>query len=100
MTSLATTHREPHLGQASPSDVSVARGPLERADLLEQLDRALTKLITVVSASPESEKPAHLRAVADRPTELLRPAFVSVKRDERNAQQFWSAVLDPILGSA
>ena len=100
MTSLATTHREPHLGQASPRDVSVARGLLERADLLDQLDRALTKLVTVVSAPPGSGKTSLLRAWADRSAEVRRVAFVSVKRDERNAQQFWSAVLDAIRGAA
>ena len=100
MTGLATTQRERHLGQNSPSNPSIARGLLERADLLEQLDRAVTKRITVISAPPGSGKTSLLRAWADRSTELRRVAFVSVKRDQQNAQQFWSAVLEAIRCSA
>jgi LuxR family maltose regulon positive regulatory protein len=100
MTSLATIQYERHLGQPSPRDVSVAGGLLERASLIQQLDRAVTKRVTVVSAPPGSGKTSLLRAWADGSTGLRRVAFVSVKRDQQNAQQFWSAVLDAIRGSA
>ncbi|HET7050012.1 MAG TPA: LuxR C-terminal-related transcriptional regulator [Solirubrobacteraceae bacterium] len=97
---MATTQRERHTGQPTPGDASVARGLLERADLLQQLDRAVTKRVTVISAPPGSGKTSLLRAWADRSTELRRVAFVSVKRDQQNAQQFWSAVLDAIRNPA
>jgi LuxR family maltose regulon positive regulatory protein len=72
------------------------RGLLDRDDLLDLLDRAVTKRVTVISAPPGSGKTSLLRAWADRFTELRRVAFVSVERDEQSAQRFWSAVLDAI----
>ena len=65
-----------------------------REDLLQMLDRAVTKRITVISAPPGSGKTSLLRAWADRSTDIRRVAFVSVDRDEQDAQRFWSAVLD------
>jgi LuxR family maltose regulon positive regulatory protein len=73
-----------------------AGGLLAREDLLELLDRAVTKRLTVVSAPPGSGKTSLLRAWADRSTNLRRVAFVSVERDEQDPQRFWSAVLDTI----
>ena len=64
------------------------------------LDRAVTRRVTVISAPPGSGKTSLLRAWADRPTHLGRVAFVSVERDQRNAQRFWSAVLDAIRSPA
>src|SRR2546428_6315781 len=82
MTSLTTTQ--------------LARGLLERDDLLQMLDRAVAKRVTVVSAPPGSGKTSLLRAWANRSTDGRRVAFVSVERDEGDAQRFWSAVLDAI----
>src|SRR3989442_7736573 len=82
MTSLTTTQ--------------LARGLLERDDLLQMLDRAVAKRVTVVSAPPGSGKTSLLRAWANRSTDGRRVAFVSVERDEGDAQCFWSAVLDAI----
>ena len=82
------------------SDVSVARGLLERDDLLQLLDRAVTKRVTVISAPPGSGKTSLLRAWADRSIDPRRVAFVSVDRDQQNAQRFWSAVLDAIRSPA
>jgi LuxR family maltose regulon positive regulatory protein len=73
---------------------------LERADLLAMLDRAVTRRVTVISAPPGSGKTSLLRAWADRPSVLGRVAFVSVERDQRNAQRFWSAVLDALRSPA
>src|SRR4051812_9836304 len=86
MTSLTTTQLAP--------------GLLERDDLLRMLDRAVAKRVTVVSAPPGSGKTSLLRAWAERSTDLRRVAFVSVERDEQNAQRFWGAVLEAIRGPA
>ena len=78
MTSVTTTQRGEHLEQPISRDVSVARGLLDRDDLLQLLDRAVTKRVTVISAPPGSGKTSLLRAWADRSTNLRRVAFVSV----------------------
>jgi LuxR family maltose regulon positive regulatory protein len=95
-----TTQREEYQEQMISSDVSVARGLLDRDDLLQLLDRAVTKPVTVISAPPGSGKTSLLRAWADRSTSLYRVAFVSVDRDEQNAERFWCAVLDAIRSPA
>ena len=100
MTSLATVQRREDLEQPILRDVSVARGLLDREDLLELLDRAVTKRVTVISAPPGSGKTSLLRGWADRSIGLRRVAFVSVDRDQRSAERFWSAVLDAIRGPA
>src|SRR5450631_3623809 len=100
MTSLATTERREHLEEPISSDVSVARGLLDRDDLLQMLDRAVTKRVTVISAPPGSGKTSLLRAWADRSTSPRRVAFVSVERDQQNAQRFWCGVLDAIRSPA
>ena len=82
------------------ADVSVARGLLERADLVQLLDRAVTKRVTVIAAPPGSGKTSLLRAWADRSIDPRRVAFVSVDPDQQNAQPFWSAVLDAIRSPA
>ena len=78
------------------TDVHVARGLLDREDLLELLERALTKRVTVISAPAGSGKTSLLRAWADRSTKPHRVAFVSVDRDEQDAHRFWCAVLGAI----
>ncbi|HYB28806.1 MAG TPA: LuxR C-terminal-related transcriptional regulator [Solirubrobacteraceae bacterium] len=95
-TSSTTTQREGRPEQATSRDVSVVRGLLDRADVLRVLDRSLTKRVTVMSAAPGSGKTSLLRAWADRSTNRRRVAFVPVKRDQQDAQLFWSAVLDAI----
>ena len=99
MTSLATTRRGEHLQQLISRDVSVGRGLLDRDDLLQLLDRAVTKRVTVIAAPPGSGKTSLLRAWADRSTNPRRVAFVSVDRDQQDALRFWGAVLDAILSS-
>ena len=68
------------------TDVSVARGLLDREDLLERLDRAVAKRVTVISAPPGSGKTSLLRAWAERAAGLRRVAFVSVERDQQDAR--------------
>ena len=98
MTSWVTTHRGEPLQQPIDSEGSVARGLLAREDLLHMLDRAVFKRVTVVSAPPGSGKTSLLRLWAGRSTGRRRVAFVSVDRDEQDAQRFWSVVLDAIRG--
>ena len=100
MTSFVTTQRGEHPPRLTSTGVSVARGLLEREDLLHMLDRAVTKRVTVISAPPGSGKTSLLRAWADRSTNHRRVAFVSVDRDQQDAQRFWSAVLDAIRSPA
>ena len=78
------------------TDVSAARGLLDREDLLERLDRAVAKRVTVISAPPGSGKTSLLRAWAERAAGLRRVAFVSVERDQQDAARFWGAVLDAV----
>src|SRR5256714_13343881 len=96
MISSRTTRREGHRAQPISRDVSVARGLLDREALLQTLDRAVTKRITVISAPAGSGKTSLLRAWADRSTDVRRVAFVSVDRDEQDSQRFSSAGLDAL----
>jgi LuxR family maltose regulon positive regulatory protein len=98
MTNLATTQGDRHLEALRSRDASAARGLLEREDLLQTLDRAITKRVTVISAPPGSGKTSLLRAWADRASNVRRVAFVCVDRDQQDAQHFWVAVLDAIGG--
>src|SRR3954471_1768736 len=75
-------------------------GLLDREDLLQMLDRAVTKQVTVISAPPGSGKTSLLRAWTARSTGRHRVAFVSVARDQQDAQQFWSAVLNALRNPA
>jgi LuxR family maltose regulon positive regulatory protein len=100
VTSLAMAQRAEQLEQPVSAEFSVARGLLERENLLQLLDRAVSKRVTVISAPPGSGKTSLLHAWADRSSDLRRVAFVSVDRDQQDAQRFWSAVLEAIRGPA
>jgi LuxR family transcriptional regulator, maltose regulon positive regulatory protein len=99
MTSLATTQRGRHLEQAISRDVS-SSGLLERAGLLQLVDVAVTRRVTVISAPPGSGKTSLLRTWADRSSTQGYVAFVPVNRDRPDAQMFWSAVVDAIRSAS
>jgi LuxR family transcriptional regulator, maltose regulon positive regulatory protein len=100
MTGPATRQRGEHVPQLISREGSGARGLLDRKDLLQLLDRAVTKRITVISAPPGSGKTSLLRVWSERPSQDRQVAFVSVPRDQHDAQQFWLAALDAIRQSA
>jgi LuxR family maltose regulon positive regulatory protein len=91
-----------HSQRPISSDDSVVAGLLDRDDLLELLEHAASKRVTVISAPPGSGKTSLLRAWANarRPASVGRVAFVSVERGQQDDQRFWSAVLDAIRGPA
>src|SRR3954470_15924379 len=78
---------------AGPRATDGVRSMLDRGDLLQWLDRALSKRVTVLSAPAGSGKTSLLRAWADRSTNPRRVAFVSVDRGQQDAQRFWGSVL-------
>src|SRR5580692_6087669 len=96
MTRATTTPRA--LPRSRPTSTGVSRtgGLIRRDDLLAALDRASLRKVTVISAPPGSGKTSLLRAWSDRASKDRRVAFVSVPRDQQDAQQFWLAVLDAI----
>jgi LuxR family maltose regulon positive regulatory protein len=67
-----------------------------REDLVARLDRAVAHKVTIVSAPAGSGKTSLLRAWANRPGRAHRIAFVSVRRDEQDAQLFWLALLTAV----
>jgi LuxR family maltose regulon positive regulatory protein len=67
-----------------------------RGDLLAALDRAVAGKVTIISAPAGSGKTSLLRAWADRPGQPHRLAVVQVQRDQRDAQQFWLALLGAV----
>src|ERR1700759_1003052 len=95
MTAVPTTERAEHAPKPTSRADSVTRGLLDREALLQMLDRAVSKRVTVISAPPGSGKTSLLRAWARRSIGVRRRAFVSVERDQ-DAQRFWSAVLGAI----
>jgi LuxR family transcriptional regulator, maltose regulon positive regulatory protein len=86
-------------GTVGVTGVAGVRRLLDRGDLLRLLDGAVTRRVTVVSAPAGSGKTSLLRAWADRSAGVRAVAFVSVERDQQDAQRFWVAVLDAIRRS-
>src|SRR4051794_7394749 len=74
--------------------LATQRGLLDRDELIQMLDRAVTRRVTVISAPPGSGKTSLLRAWAER--SASRVTIVSVDRDQEDAQRFWLAVLNAI----
>jgi LuxR family transcriptional regulator, maltose regulon positive regulatory protein len=80
-------HRKP--GPAAPRLI-------QRGELLASLDRAAQARVTLISAPAGSGKTSLLRAWADGPGQPYRLAVVQVRRDQRDAQQFWLAILTAV----
>ena len=85
---------------AGHDDVSAVQSLVDRDGLLHLLDRAVTKRVTVISAPPGSGKTSLLRAWTDLSPNPHRVAFVSVDRDQQDAQRFWCDVLEAIRNPA
>src|SRR4051794_11488902 len=96
MTDVATTPRAEPQSRPGSTGTSRAPGLLSRDDLLATLDRASRRKVTVISAPPGSGKTSLLRAWSERASKDRRPAFVTVPRDQQDAQQFWLIVVDAI----
>jgi LuxR family transcriptional regulator, maltose regulon positive regulatory protein len=73
---------------------------IDRGDLLATLDRAAAQTVTIISAPAGSGKTSLLRAWAGRPGQPRRLAVVSVQRGQRDAQQFWLALLSAVRQAA
>ena len=65
-----------------------------RRELIDFLDRATTKKVTIISAPPGSGKTTLLRMWADRPSTRGRIAWVSVRRGEKDPQHFWLSLVE------
>jgi LuxR family transcriptional regulator, maltose regulon positive regulatory protein len=96
VTTSTKTRRDGYGAEPISRDGSVVGALLDRDDLLQMLDGAVTKRVTVISAPPGSGKTSLLRAWVDRSTHASRVAFVSVARHQQDAQAFWHAVLDAV----
>jgi LuxR family transcriptional regulator, maltose regulon positive regulatory protein len=81
----------------------VARATLRlinRGNLLDALDRAAAKKVTIISAPAGSGKTSLLRAWADRPGQRHGLAVMQVQRDQQDAQRFWLALLSAVRGAS
>src|SRR4029077_2850954 len=94
MISMAAIPRPAPHPRAASTGVSRAAGLVHRDRLLAVLDRATLRKVTVISAPPGSGKTSLLRAWSDRASKDRRVTFVTVPRDQQDAQQFWLAVLN------
>ena len=73
---------------------------VERGELVASLDRATEAKISLISAPAGSGKTSLLRAWANGPGRAYRLAVVQVRRDQRDSQQFWLAVLTAIRAAS
>ena len=71
-------------------------GLISRAGLLAALDRAAARQVTLISAPAGSGKTSLLRGWAARLGPSGRVAMLQVQRDQRDAQQFWLALLGAV----
>ena len=69
---------------------------IQRGELVASFDRATEAKVSLISAPAGSGKTSLLRGWADGPGQPYRLAVVQVRRDQRDSQQFWLAVLTAI----
>jgi LuxR family transcriptional regulator, maltose regulon positive regulatory protein len=69
---------------------------IARGDLLTTLDRAVASKVTIISAPAGTGKTSLLRVWAGRPDRTHGIAFVSVRRGQQDAQEFWLALLGAV----
>jgi LuxR family maltose regulon positive regulatory protein len=74
------------------------RGLVARSGLLDLLSEDVGGGVTLVCAPPGSGKTALLRSWIDYAGLVDQVAWVSVERDEWNAQRFWLSVVDALGG--
>jgi LuxR family transcriptional regulator, maltose regulon positive regulatory protein len=75
-------------------------GLIDRTDLVDILDRAVERRVTIVTAPAGSGKTSLLRAWAGRSGQSRRIAFLSVRPGQHDAQLFWLALLDAVRAVA
>src|SRR5260370_30831128 len=81
--------------QGRPLTVAPATPRLiDRGDLVAAVDRAAARRATIISAPAGSGKTSLLRAWAGRPGQPHQFTVMQIQRDQRDAQQFWLALLD------
>jgi LuxR family maltose regulon positive regulatory protein len=83
-----------------PKPAQAAPRLIQRGELLASLDRATTAKVTLISAPAGSGKTSLLRAWAEGAGQPYRLAVVQVRRDQRDSQQFWLAVLSAIRAAS
>src|SRR6266704_4193279 len=69
---------------------------IARAELVADLDRAAARKVTLISAPAGSGKTSLLRAWAAGLGPPDRLTILQVQRDQRDAPQFWLALLDEV----
>jgi LuxR family maltose regulon positive regulatory protein len=69
---------------------------IDRDELLDALDRAAARKVTIISAPAGSGKTSLLRTWAGRTGRAHRLAVLQVRRDQRDAQDFWLALLGAV----
>jgi ATP/maltotriose-dependent transcriptional regulator MalT len=74
----------------------VPAGLIDRHDLIDTLDRAAVKQVTIISAPAGSGKTSLLHAWAERSGQQRRIAFMSVQPGQHDAQLVWLTLLGAV----
>jgi LuxR family transcriptional regulator, maltose regulon positive regulatory protein len=93
------TGPEAHVDNAQPPESSLDT-LVARPGLATRLETGVRLGVTIVCAPPGSGKTVLLRSWATSTTATERVAWVSVDRDEQDAQHFWLSVLEQLRTAA